>query len=126
MEALSKKLLIVDDFVDLLEIYKEFFEMSGFSVKTAVSGEEALEIFNDFSPDVIITDISMPEMSGVDLAKKVLESNPDQKIIFMTGLDPDAESMRFIESNNYPFFSKTSRLKEVILKKIFTVLGEKR
>lgn len=65
------RILLVDDEMDLLEVFKLELEANDFEVFTASNGLEALEMFEKHYYDVIITDICMPWMNGADLLKKL-------------------------------------------------------
>lgn len=84
------KLMIVDDEVQILEriISKIDWSYYGFEVVAkALNGSEALEKFEKYKPDVVITDIEMPYMDGLELAKRILAINAYTKIIILTGYD---------------------------------------
>lgn len=83
---MDKRLLIVDDEEALLDLLKvQFEEMSDFDVVTASSAEDALQILNKKRYPIIVTDLKMPGMNGMDLCKKIRETNPISYIIAMTG-----------------------------------------
>ena len=81
------RLLIVDDNKEILSTFYEFFNSMNYEVKTAVDGLAALKILkakpNNF--DCLITDLVMPNISGVGLITIVKKEYPDMKIIAMTG-----------------------------------------
>lgn len=66
-----KKILIVDDSKTMLMSMEGMLKRANFNVKTAASGKEALNIVEAFAPDLMITDLNMPEMNGIDLIKQV-------------------------------------------------------
>lgn len=77
------KVLIIDDEEDLAELCAESFESEGLDdVSFVISPIEALEILKEKSVDVILSDATMPEMSGYDLYKKVKEIYGDKKYLF--------------------------------------------
>ncbi len=80
----SKKILIVEDDEDFLSILKIKFTAEGFSVVTAKNGEEGISVAESEKPDLIISDILMPIMNGVDMAGKIKESNKNAQILFLT------------------------------------------
>ncbi|MCM8535476.1 MAG: response regulator [Lentisphaeraceae bacterium] len=83
---MDKRLLIVDDEKSLLGLLEaRFQEESDFEVVTADSAEAALQILNKKRYPIIITDLKMPGMTGLDLCKKIRETNPISYIIAMTG-----------------------------------------
>ncbi|MDR3580477.1 MAG: response regulator [Oryzomonas sp.] len=55
------------------------------AIHKAVNGRTGLELFKKHSPDIVITDINMPELSGVQMTKKIIEIKPDTKFIVLTG-----------------------------------------
>lgn len=77
--------LLVDDDQRLLEIFKEGLEDLSFHVFTALNGVEAKAIYDQKKIDCLITDISMPEMNGVELVTYVRDSNLELPIFFITG-----------------------------------------
>jgi len=78
------KLLIVEDDKDVLEIMKECFEDYIEHIQVANDGQEGLEIYKKFRPDLILTDVTMPHMNGLTMAKEILQLQKDQKIIICT------------------------------------------
>ena len=68
---MKKKILLVDDEVDLCSILKMKLEHKGFEVAVAYSGEEALEILKEMIPDVIILDLILPKLSGYEVCAKI-------------------------------------------------------
>ncbi len=86
MSAPSHTLLLVDDETDLVEILATRFEMAGYKVFTANDGHEALQILEKEKIDLVITDVQMPGVSGVQLLEKIREKNPNvPPVIFITG-----------------------------------------
>ena len=79
------KLLVVDDENGILEEVQGFFEEEGFTVFTADSGEEGIELLKRERPDVMLLDIKLPDMSGLLVLKISKESSPLTKVIVNTG-----------------------------------------
>ena len=75
------KLLIVEDEKNLRTLYKNEFTEDGYEVLVAEEGKEAVKIAERESPDLIIMDIRMPNMDGIEVMKKILEKNKDIPII---------------------------------------------
>jgi len=87
MALTNPKILIVDDEPDLLEITAAYLEMEGYTPLTALSGAAALELIKTTTPDMIISDITMPGMTGFDLFEKIrsnlaLQNTP---FVFLSG-----------------------------------------
>jgi DNA-binding NtrC family response regulator len=78
------KIMIVDDEAELLDVLKMLLSKD-YEVVTAKNGLEAMEKFSIENPVVIITDINMPYMSGMELLKAVKENSPSTEVIVMTG-----------------------------------------
>ena len=84
------KLLIVDDDEDICECAKHFFQKRGIDVITASGGREALSLINANQPDLVLLDIRMGDMTGVDVLTRVRESGNKIKIIMVTGVEDPA------------------------------------
>lgn len=82
----SQKVLVVDDEEPILELLRYNLEKNGYEVKTASDGFRALEIAKRFTPDVVLLDIMMPKMDGVETCRQLRENPELQKtfIIFLT------------------------------------------
>jgi CheY-like chemotaxis protein len=70
--------LVVDDEDDTLELVRVILQSSGAQIKTATSAAEALTLLREFQPDILVSDISMPEMDGYQLIEKIRQL-PSQK-----------------------------------------------
>ncbi|MHA2062728.1 MAG: response regulator, partial [Candidatus Sifarchaeia archaeon] len=68
---MKTKILIVDDDVDALELMHELFEGKGYQPSTATNGLEALNLIREDEPDMVITDIRMPDMDGMQLLEEM-------------------------------------------------------
>lgn len=89
------KVIVVDDDKHLREIYKKNLETRGYKAETAVDGLDALEKIGDFNPDIIILDIMMPKMDGIEVLKS-LKNNPKFKskpVLMLTGVS-DVDRMK--------------------------------
>ncbi len=78
------RILIVDDEKPLVTLFSRILKKEGYKVRTSTSPVGALKIFEDFSPNLIISDLKMPEMSGMDLLKKVKARNHAADFIILT------------------------------------------
>jgi two-component system NtrC family sensor kinase len=79
------KLLIIDDEEGIRKVLTLSLTSDGYDVSTAPGGEEGIEIFKKESPSIVLTDIKMPGMDGIDTLKKIKELNPDAEVIMITG-----------------------------------------
>ena len=78
-------ILIVEDGDDIREIMSTTFGKICHSARTAVDGEDGLKKFNESKPDLIISDIRMPNMNGNDMIDAIKKDNPSLPIIVVTG-----------------------------------------
>ena len=85
------RVLVVDDELDAMEIISGYLEAQGFNVSAASNGEDALALAGVFQPDILITDIRMPQMDGNSLVRELRGRNPALPVIVMTGHPGDAE-----------------------------------
>jgi CheY-like chemotaxis protein len=70
------KILLAEDDLQLIDMYRRKFEMEGFDVKFAEDGQQALDILADWKPDVALIDIMMPKVNGLDVLKYI-KTRPD-------------------------------------------------
>ena len=78
------RILIVDDEPNLLESFKIGLELKDYTVSLAANGREALAACEDRSFDVVLLDIRMPEMDGLETLKRLKQNRPDQAVIMLT------------------------------------------
>ena len=78
------RILVVDDEVSILNTLEILLRREGFEVSVAKSGREALERFEEWPPDVVLTDIRMPGVTGLDLLAQIRERDPETPVILMT------------------------------------------
>ena len=113
-----KKILVVDDDNTLRTVLKHTLEQQGYQVISAVSGKEALVLFEEDTPDIIISDVAMPEMNGFDFCRQ-LRSQPSGQLvpfIFLSargGLD-DRVLGHSIGADDY--LTKPFEIKELLAK----------
>jgi two-component system KDP operon response regulator KdpE len=67
----SQRILVVDDESQIARVLRRSLGARGYEVQVANEGEEALEIFNAWTPDLVITDLSMPNMGGLELCRRI-------------------------------------------------------
>ncbi len=79
------KILIVDDERDLVDAYVRLLERSGHRCVAAFDAKEAIQIIDDESPDLVITDLSLPDTSGIEIIRHVRAKSSSTPIIVMSG-----------------------------------------
>jgi len=83
------KLLIVDDEIDVREFAKNFFKKRNINVLTASGGQTALEIIEQEKPDLVLLDVRMEEMNGIEVLKELREKHNGIKVIMVTGVEDE-------------------------------------
>lgn len=81
----SKKVFLFEDDVRLAENMQRYLEMKDFVVQHALNGEDGLAMVADFQPDIIVSDVNMPEMDGYCVFKEVQKLLPGIPVIMLTG-----------------------------------------
>ena len=113
---MKKRILVVDDVDTIARVYARFLERQGYEVHIAFNAAEALIAWETFKPDLVISDIRMPKMSGFELANEIRKKKPDQKIILMTGYADEAEVLEQQKTHGFPFFTKPADLQTTVSK----------
>lgn len=121
------KLLIVDDDPDIVQVLKLGLLKNRFLVNSFTNLEEALQSFKSNSKDycLMLSDIRMPALSGIQLARKIKEINPDVKVVLMTAFEiRDNEFSKVFPSLHIDgFVQKPIGIKD-LTNKILTIIGE--
>ncbi len=81
----ANKILIVDDEEIIVRLLSMSLRSDGYDIVTAYNGEQALEVFAAENPDIVVTDIKMPGMDGLELLKRIKEKDADKEVIIVTG-----------------------------------------
>ena len=93
----TKKILIVDDEFDLLEILKDSLEPAGYVVQTAGDGERAVEVIESDPPDVVVLDFKLPGMNGLEVLKKMKRVIPELPVIMITAFEHEVNISEVIQ-----------------------------
>lgn len=91
-------ILVVEDEVKISEFVKKGLELEHYSVETAYDGEEALRLAQTNNYDLIIMDIMLPKMSGVEVTKKLRENKISTPIIMLTARDTDLDQVEGLDA----------------------------
>jgi CheY-like chemotaxis protein len=91
-----RRVLVIDDNVDSAEMLAEFMTMKGHDVRMALTGPEALLVFDRFRPDVVLLDIGLPGMNGYEVAQRIRElpSGGRTLLVALTGFGQSADRDR--------------------------------
>lgn len=116
------KIFLVDDDFQLRDSLAVFLDESGFEVAEASNGAQAIQAIFDFRPDLLITDVMMPGMSGLSVLEKMKERCPQMKIVVMSGLNDKSTREKVMKLGAFTFLHKPVNLEQIeeqVLNKIF-------
>ena len=122
MKKTSTKILIVDDDPDIIEILTYNLSNEGYNVKSAVNGIEALKKAKKFIPDIILLDVMMPEMDGIEACANLreIESLSKSMIIFLSARGEDFTQIAAFDAGADDYINKPVKPK-ILLKKISSI-----
>lgn len=103
---MGASVLIVDDEQPVRHMLRRFFEASGYVVYDAVSGQAGLAADAEFNPDLVLTDLKMPGMDGLEMAQKLMEGNPDRPVLMMTAYADVESARKAMQIGVYEYFLK--------------------
>jgi DNA-binding response OmpR family regulator len=114
---MARKLLLVDDERDLVFYTKLFLEEKGYEVTEAYDGQQALEILEDFRPDLVLLDVTMPRLTGWDVLKQMQEDpeTADIPVLMLTARSEDADKARGWELGVTWYQTKPFELDEIAM-----------
>tara|TARA_B110000503_G_scaffold120784_1_gene183711 strand:- start:9252 stop:9932 length:681 start_codon:yes stop_codon:yes gene_type:complete len=117
------KILVVDDDPDIVEILRYNLSLAGYDVKSAVNGKEAIKKAKLFIPEIILLDIMMPEMDGIEACSQLKEisSLSNTIIIFLSARNEDFTQIAAFDAGGDDYVSKPIKPK-ILLKKINSIL----
>ena len=114
-------MLIVDDENDITEFAKNFFKKRKIEVFTASGGNEAFEVINKEQPDLVLLDVRMEEMNGVDLLQKLKNAGKTIKVVMVSGIEDEETVKKIKEFGVIGFIHKPlvlEELEKVVLKEL--------
>jgi two-component system, NtrC family, nitrogen regulation response regulator NtrX len=109
------KILVIDDERSIRNTLKEILEYEGHEVKDAPDGAEGLKLATEEKFDVILCDIKMPKMDGIEVLEKVIEQTPDVPFIMISGHGTIETAVEAIKKGAYDFISKPLDLNRMLI-----------
>ena len=110
-----RRVLVVDDEESLRLVVRTFLKRDGYEVETAASGEEALALVETFGPDVILTDVKMPKMGGLDLLATLKAKGNEATVIVMSAYGNIDLAIEAMKAGAYDYLHKPFKAEEVLL-----------
>lgn len=116
MEELKAKVLLVDDEADFLSTLAERLESRGLKVNTAASGEDAITKVDGQSYDVIVLDLAMPGIDGLETLKRIKAKQPEAEIIMLSGQGSIKTSIEAMKRGAEDFLQKPVNIGDLMQK----------
>jgi DNA-binding NtrC family response regulator len=110
---MSKRILVVDDQVSMRETLTDMLEILGYGSAAAGNGEEALQVLERETFDLVIADLNMPRMDGIELLCKIKESWPNLPVVIITGYRTVHTEKKILQKGADGFIPKPCTLKRV-------------
>jgi len=117
---MSQKILVVDDELDIVKVVRAYLEQSGFRVITASDGEQALAMFRHEQPDLIVLDLNLPKMDGLDVCRAIRRDS-NVPIIMLTARVDETDRLIGLEIGADDYIVKPFSPREVVAR-VRTVL----
>lgn len=111
---MPKKIMIIDDEAAMCRILKQILESEGYEVKTSTEGLPALYEIKQDSFNLVITDVTMPNLSGIEILAQVKQFKPELPVIFITGSDVDAVLKEALQLGLDGFIEKPFNIQAVL------------
>jgi len=100
------RILIVDDEPDVCNMLEKFLTIKGYEVYSAFSGEEALGLVKKERPHIVLLDIRMPEMDGIECLKRIKKIDKEVGVIMITAIKQEDVGKRAMELGAYDYITK--------------------
>jgi two-component system OmpR family response regulator len=110
---MAKKILIVDDDPHILEVTRFALEKADMETASAEDGAKALEVFERYKPDLIVLDINLPEMDGLDVCREIRKSS-DVPVLFLSSRDEEIDRIIGLEIGGDDYVTKPFSPRELV------------
>ena len=110
------KVLFVDDEIDFLETLMKRMKKRGVSVSGVGSGEEALKFLDDKPADVVVLDVKMPGLDGLEVLRRIKQEHPDVEVIFLTGQASVDSAMEGLKLGAFDYLMKPIAVSQIYAK----------
>jgi signal transduction histidine kinase len=112
-EGAIPRVLVVDDEPSVIDVFQEFLSGQGYALSIASSGEEAVRLIPDLHPDIILTDINLPGLSGLEVMRYAKTVDPEVAVIVVTGYASASTAIDALRQGAFNYVTKPFDLDEV-------------
>jgi signal transduction histidine kinase/DNA-binding response OmpR family regulator len=107
------RVLVVDDEPSVVDVFRDFLSGQGYDLSVASSGEEAVELIPKVRPDLILTDVNLPGLSGLEVVRFAKQFDPETCVIVVTGYTTASTAIEALRQGAYDYVKKPFDLDEV-------------
>ena len=121
-----ERILVVDDEIAICNLLRKFLDLKGYEVYTALDGPAAIAKVKEFRPHIVLLDIMMPGMGGIQVLKEIKKVDPRAGVIMVTGVGDNELGRRALELGAYDYITKPVNfdyLETVLRVKMIDLLG---
>lgn len=111
----NERILLIDDSPEILSSLSESLKSEGYDVETASSGKEGISLIEKKFFDLIITDLMMPDVGGMDVLKFVTQNSPDSFCIILTGYGTIKNAVEAVKLGAFDYLTKPVKLDEILI-----------
>ena len=113
---METKLLLVEDEASLAMIVCDVLEKQGFEVRCASTGNEGLKLFYEFKPDIVVTDIMMPQLDGLSMTEIIRQNDKTTPVLFLSAKSKTADVVQGFETGGNDYLKKPFGMDELIVR----------
>jgi signal transduction histidine kinase/DNA-binding response OmpR family regulator len=110
----AARVLVVDDEPSVVEVFKEFLVAQGYALTLAASGEDAVRRLPDCRPDIILTDLNLPGLSGLEVMRAAKAVDPEVCVVVVTGYASASTAIDALRQGAYDYVTKPFDLDDVL------------
>jgi DNA-binding response OmpR family regulator len=121
-----ERILVVDDKIEVCNVLKEFLDSKGYETHIALTGRTALSQVKEVKPRIVLLDIIMPGMGGIDVLKEIKKIDPTVGVIMVTAVDDHELAMQTLELGADDYITKPldlNYIELVVMAKIIDLMG---
>ena len=111
----NEKILVIDDSPEILTLFSEYLRAEGYEVDTSADGASGIEMVENKSYDLIISDLKMPGMDGMKVLEFAMEHSPDSICIILTGYGTVKNAVEAIKMGAFDYLTKPVKMDEILV-----------